>query len=143
MKGVDTKKDKKLPNAKLNQSDLGETYPIHRQKLMREFAFSRSWAGTYIPPSIMRQVAIHPLLNPNNPRMRKNVRSLNRGNQGPRFETLQAQKRGQKSNREMTRVTRMRGLWIVRYRGESPGVARPRRSAALNSRKWIATNIVG
>jgi len=52
---------------------------MQRQKLIREFAFSRSWTGTYIPPSIIKQVAIHPLLNPNNARIIKKAMSLKMG----------------------------------------------------------------
>ena len=108
---------------------------MQRQKLIRELAFSRSWAGTYIPPSIIRQVAIHPLLSPNKARIKKKAKSPKIGYQGPLLDTLQAQNNGQKINREITSVTNIRGLWIVRYRGDNPGVARPMRSAVLNRRK--------
>jgi hypothetical protein len=87
---------------------------MQRQKLMREFAFSRSWAGTYIPPSIIKHVATQPLLNPNKPKMIKNVKSPKMGNQGPRLETLQDQKSGQNRTRRQTSVPRILGLWTVR-----------------------------
>jgi hypothetical protein len=87
---------------------------MHKQKLMSEFAFSRSWTGTYIPPSIIRQVATQPLLSPKKKRMMKKDASPKMEIQGPWPETLHAQKRGQKRTRRQVRVTRMRGFWMVR-----------------------------
>jgi uncharacterized membrane protein len=110
-------------------------YPMHKQNDRRELAFSRSWTGTYIPPSIMRQVAIQPLLSPKRMRMAKKTRSVKRGDQEPRLETLQAQKRGQKITRRETSVLRILGLTTVKCRGDIPGNARPIKSAELNSRK--------
>src|SRR5277367_2761618 len=116
---------------------------MQRQKLMRELAFSRSWTGTYIPPSIMRQVAIQPLLKPKKKRMMKKDRSLKMGSQGPWLEMLHAQNRGQKMNRKRTKVTRILGLWIVRYRGDIPGIARPMKSDVFMRRKCSGMNSVG
>lgn len=91
----------------------------------------------------MRHVATHPLLSPNMPRMIKNAMSPKMGFQGPRFDTLHAQNNGQKRMRSEVKVTRIRGLWIVKYRGDIPGAARPIKSAVFIRRKCKGMNNVG
>jgi len=67
--------------------------------------------------------------------MIKKATSLKIGNQGPRLDTLHAQKSGQKTIRRAASVARVVGFWMVRYRVDKPGAKRPRKSVVFIRRK--------